>query len=1706
MHSSLALDNAGYPHISYDDQGTDDIKYAWYNGVNWHIEIVDREWSVNSHSLVLDGFGQPHISYSDYAYGDLKYARKWPFSIDKQVTPSDSLSDIDALTHTLTYSVTLSGPSWNYYLLDPLPDTVDYLPDSITTTLTPPAVYSPTLNAVVWEGRLLTGTAQTVRFQVAPEVTSTRFLSAPLTITNTAWLTSEESGGSAAAAATVTILPVPFYVYKAASINGSRLYSYDPLTYGLVLYGSGLNVRLWDPLPPAARYIADSLTSTLTPPAIYSPTARAITWAGTLPAHANGVIFYRATANVVAVGDETPPPVRLINTAWLTATESGRSASATTSVDVTVPPSAANWVPETVDSDASSCSSHSLALDGADRPHISYFDENTSDLKYAWHDGTAWHIETVDHGSAAGKGSGSSLALDGAGHPHISYSQSWGIGDLKYARYDGSTWHIETVVRGSVVGHGYVSSLALDGAGHPHISYSEWNNSDFINYAWHDGSTWHIETVERGSAAGYGYFSSLALDGAGHPHISYSDWRNSDLKYAWHDGTNWHIETVDSEQLGHWHASLALDQAGDPHISYRGPSPDYALKYAWRQPFSLTKQVAPSDSLNDVNALTHTLTYSLTLSGPGRNVRLQDPLPDGVQYVTDSITSTLTPLAVYSPTLNTILWAGRLPTDTARTVRFQVTLDITSTRFLPAPFSVVNAAWMHDLEHDKRVLDTALVTVRPPPLTLKTHAIPEDAVRNSGILTYTLTISGPGLNVRLRDPLPPALRYIPGSLTSIVTPAAAYSPTTRAVVWLGTLPTGTNQVVRFQVTPRIAGRELAAVPITNTAWLTATESGRVVFSTASVDVLPPAFHLDKLATPNDGLRNNGTLTYTLAISGFGLNPAPVGPAVAPRPLRLRQHHRHLRYHLWHPGAISGVLQPHGPRGRVAGHAAHRYPSHGPVPGHARRHGSGLAGPVVASRQHRLAGRHGQRVEYLGHGHRQRFAHLPAVGAAAISIEATFRRRTRQRYTERSQWMKGEREMKVLPTCITVLILVLLFSGVTMIVFRPVQAVQPRVGDDPTVRSVASLNPLNEADTAEWSSFDSAPLDYARGRWGRQDRPTSVLSGPSAPSVVQPPASDWHIECVDCPRRLVKMTDRSLRLDAAGHPHIAYGGDHLYYARHDGAQWHYETVDNAPDAGWYASLALDEVGQPHISYRDHTNRDLKYAWHDGSAWHIETVDSEGNVGYDTSLALDSMGRPHISYRYTMLYCSGRFCFLHTDLKYAWHDASTWHVETVDSESDAGYGTSLALDGLDRPHISYFDQLGDLRYAWHDALAWHIETVDGERYVGRYSSLALDGSGHPHISYCDRGYRYDVPCDDLKYAWHNGSAWHIETVDSAGAVGAYTSLALDGLDRPHISYFDQLGDLRYAWHDGSAWQVETVDSEEGFDTSLALDGLGRPHISYGVGNPPYNLKYARLRYPHFSLSKRAVPRDDLGYDDALTYKLTLSGPGLNVRLWDPLPPLVRYVPGSITSTITPVASFSPTVQAIMWEGLLPTDTVQTIHFQVAPDVAGTGLQPVPVVNTAWLTDTDNHRSISATTTVNVLPPPFYLGKRATPSDGVRNNGCLTYTLTISGAGLDVRLGDPLPPLVRYVPGSVTGTITPAATYSPTAHAIVWQGRLLAGTMEMVRFQVTPGITGTGSLSLSLPIVNTAWLIATESGWRISSVAIVNGWHAYLPLVLK
>jgi hypothetical protein len=73
-HTSLALDSAGFPHISYYDATNQDLKYARYDGANWQIETVDSDGNVGrATSLALDPHDQPHISYRGTS-GHVNYA------------------------------------------------------------------------------------------------------------------------------------------------------------------------------------------------------------------------------------------------------------------------------------------------------------------------------------------------------------------------------------------------------------------------------------------------------------------------------------------------------------------------------------------------------------------------------------------------------------------------------------------------------------------------------------------------------------------------------------------------------------------------------------------------------------------------------------------------------------------------------------------------------------------------------------------------------------------------------------------------------------------------------------------------------------------------------------------------------------------------------------------------------------------------------------------------------------------------------------------------------------------------------------------------------------------------------------------------------------------------------------------------------------------------------------------------------------------------------------------------------------------------------------------------------------------------------------------------------------------------------------------------------------------------------------------------
>ncbi len=330
--------------------------------------------------------------------------------------------------------------------------------------------------------------------------------------------------------------------------------------------------------------------------------------------------------------------------------------------------------------------------------------------------------------------------------------------------------------------------------------------------------------------------------------------------------------------------------------------------------------------------------------------------------------------------------------------------------------------------------------------------------------------------------------------------------------------------------------------------------------------------------------------------------------------------------------------------------------------------------------------------------------------------------------------------------------------------------------------------------------------------------------------------------------------------------------------------HAEVVDSSGDVGMYASIAIDDKGNPHISYYDYVNEKVKYAYRDSSGtWHFKTLRDIGRPGY-SSIAV-SNGDVYITYPDSlgdmlMIYttdsrvilvsinpCDANrssvavdsngnisiSCLKNGRLQHVYHvyygvNNDTWVNESVDASTTAVvYPRSLALDSSGYPHIAYYDSTNqDLKYAFKDSVGWHIGTIDSTGDVGKYASIALDSNGNPHIAY------YDSTNGDLKYAHWDSSSWQIETVDSTGDVGMYATIAVDAGGNPHIAYYDNTNeDLKYAYRDSSGWHIETVDStgDVGKYASIALDSNGNPHIAYAhyedyytTSSPYYyNLKY-------------------------------------------------------------------------------------------------------------------------------------------------------------------------------------------------------------------------------------------------------------------------
>jgi uncharacterized repeat protein (TIGR01451 family) len=450
-------------------------------------------------------------------------------------------------------------------------------------------------------------------------------------------------------------------------------------------------------------------------------------------------------------------------------------------------------------------------------------------------------------------------------------------------------------------------------------------------------------------------------------------------------------------------------------------------------------------------------------------------------------------------------------------------------------------------------------------------------------------------------------------------------------------------------------------------------------------------------------------------------------------------------------------------------------------------------------------------------------------------------------------------------------------------------------------------------------------------------------------AVCPANAQWAVEEVDAPKNFGDggWLQGTIAVDSSNRPHVAYGGDHLYYAYRNAAGWHVETIDDAPGVGATPAIAIDGSGVVHVVYVG-LNK-VKYARGNAGAWDIETL-----VDHDVwqpSVAVDSSGTVHIGFvsrsvgaQYMrgglgawstedveldssqfqgcadlavfepvpgtvsvhMVYATNSYTTGPSSLRYAKRDGGAWSTEIVDDTAKP-ISPTIAVDSSGRVHIGYVTKLdyGDLKYATRAVgeTLWSIETADSDpgpfsgirqtlpalaiwepagggvevRIVygyfenpntqvkcairapaggwstefadastprnAKHMALAVDGVGTGHVVYHDWAYDSDF---DLRYtAKPLGGSWSpIESVDYTRDVGLYSSIALDGNGKSHISHFDITGaDLRYATNATGVWILDTVDAGGvgSNRTSIAVDSANTPHISYpGGGN--YYLMHA------------------------------------------------------------------------------------------------------------------------------------------------------------------------------------------------------------------------------------------------------------------------
>ena len=337
------------------------------------------------------------------------------------------------------------------------------------------------------------------------------------------------------------------------------------------------------------------------------------------------------------------------------------------------------------------------------------------------------------------------------------------------------------------------------------------------------------------------------------------------------------------------------------------------------------------------------------------------------------------------------------------------------------------------------------------------------------------------------------------------------------------------------------------------------------------------------------------------------------------------------------------------------------------------------------------------------------------------------------------------------------------------------------------------------------------------------------------------------------------------------------------------QFTVSTIDSRDDVGAYSQMALDSNNQPHIIFYDATIYALKYATNAGGSWKVQIIDTigfktNGIMGGIGDIAIDSQDNVYIIYsdlNHHLKYADNaggswmiqpldnlgytvnghlsmaidkndnvHFCYYDvTDqnnpgIKYVNNIGGAWHYKLVDNQPGLFWTVSLALDSFNGAHITY-TSLSDykLRYATSND-GWVLHVLDPGVLVGPQASIAIDGNNHVHISYfAIQGTTYDLNKQLLSYANNVNGAWTFKTLDSTPDLynRHWVSIAIDSLGIVHISYSYKLN-LMYATNGNGGWSTKVVDGSVNYYCDISADSQNQVHISYQYGAKNSDLRYA------------------------------------------------------------------------------------------------------------------------------------------------------------------------------------------------------------------------------------------------------------------------